>query len=447
MRSTMLFKNRVFKKLIRGILSVLFASLVSITVHAKQPNIVLILADDMGFECLSANGCTGYKTPELDKLAAQGVRFEQAFANPKCTQSRVKLMTGLYNLRNFKRFGELDRKQTTFAHHLKNAGYQTAIAGKWQLGEEIDSAQHFGFENSWLWQHTRSRFRGETRHDTRYPNPQLEFNGKTVDFLKGEYGPDVLVNQLTGFIERNQEKPFLLYYPMLLPHWPFDATPDSADWNEKSLGSIPQKGPGGATKQAIHYRDMVQYADKMVGRIVDKLEALGLRENTLIIFVGDNGTDKPIVTQCPDILVAGAKGTLTDAGTRVPLIINWPGVIQPQVNKTRLVELSDILPTLLDFTDIALPKSYPEHGISLKPLLINEQHKYAQQPKKTHLQISFKKETWIRNVDYGVKISDEGKNTVYEKYNGHYQAKQVPLNKASAKEKQIFSDLQAALKR
>lgn len=433
----------LLRKSLKPVLLGIIASLASITVHAKQPNIVLILADDMGFECLSANGCAGYKTPSLDKLAAQGVRFEHAFANPKCTQSRVKLMTGLYNLRNYKRFAKLERNQTTFAHYLKNAGYKTAVAGKWQLGKEIDSPQHFGFESSWLWQHTRPRLRGNTEHDTRYPNPQLEFNGKAVNFTEGEYGPDVLVNQLTGFIERNQEQPFLLYYPMLLPHWPFDATPDSADWNEKSLGSMTKKGPGGVKEQTAHFQDMVQYADKMVGRIVDKLEELNLRENTLIIFVGDNGTDTPIVTQCPDKLVKGAKGTLTDAGTRVPLIINWPGVIEPKVNNTRLVELSDILPTLLDFTGIPIAKDYPHHGISLKPLLLNNH----QQPDKNHIQISYKKDTWIRNFDYGVKISDRGKENIYEKYNGHYQTQSVQLNKSSTQEKQIFSKLQASLKR
>ncbi|MBU2880334.1 MULTISPECIES: sulfatase-like hydrolase/transferase [Aliiglaciecola] len=435
------------RKSLKSLLMGVIAGLVSISIHAKQPNIVLILADDMGYECLSANGCAGYNTPVLDELAAQGVRFEHAFANPKCTQSRVKLMTGLYNLRNYKRFAKLDRSQTTFAHYLKSAGYKTAIAGKWQLGKEIDSPQHFGFDSSWLWQHTRPRLREDTKHDSRYPNPQLEFNGKAVNFSGGEYGPDVLVNQLTGFIERNQDQPFLLYYPMLLPHWPFDATPDSADWDGKSLGSISEKGPGGVKEQTAHFKDMVQYADKMVGSIIDKLDALGLRENTLIIFVGDNGTDKPITTQCPDKLVKGAKGTLTDAGTRVPLIINWPGVIQPKVNHTRLVELSDILPTLLDFTGIPLAEDYPHHGLSLKPLLLNDQQQYAQQANKSHIQISYKKDTWIRNFNYGVKISDIGKDTIYEKYNGHYQTKSVQLDELSAQEKQIFSNLQALMKR
>ena len=121
-----------------------------------QPNIILIMADDMGYEALSSNGSESCKSPNLDKLAAKGVRFTNCFSNPICTPSRVKLMTGQYNVRNYVKFGWLDREQTTFAHQLKAAGYATAIAGKWQLGRDKDSPQHFGFEQSCLWQHTRS---------------------------------------------------------------------------------------------------------------------------------------------------------------------------------------------------------------------------------------------------------------------------------------------------
>ena len=111
----------------------------------KKPNIILIMADDMGYECVAANGADEYKTPSLDKLAAEGVRFTNAFANPLCTPSRVKIMTGQSNIKNYVQFRILDRDQKTFAHYLKDAGYKTVIAGKWQLGKEKDSAQHFGF--------------------------------------------------------------------------------------------------------------------------------------------------------------------------------------------------------------------------------------------------------------------------------------------------------------
>ena len=154
-----------------------------------KPNIVLIMADDMGYEALSANGSESYKSPNLDKLAAQGIRFTNCFANPICTPSRVKIMTGLYNVRNYVKFGLLDRGQTTFAHQLKAAGYTTCSAGKWQLGMQADSPQHFGFEQSCLWQHTRSGRSKENGKniDRRFVNPLLEINGKEKDYVNGEY--------------------------------------------------------------------------------------------------------------------------------------------------------------------------------------------------------------------------------------------------------------------
>ena len=125
-----------------GALSVLAAP------DGTRPNVILIMADDMGYEALSSNGSESCMSPNLDKLAAKGVRFTNCFSNPICTPSRAKIMTGQYNVRNYVKFGMLDRGQTTFAHQLKAAGYATAIAGKWQLGKQKDAPQHFGIEKS-----------------------------------------------------------------------------------------------------------------------------------------------------------------------------------------------------------------------------------------------------------------------------------------------------------
>ncbi|GIT78178.1 MAG: hypothetical protein Ct9H300mP32_5600 [Verrucomicrobiota bacterium] len=265
------------------------------------------MADDMGYEALSANGSESYKSPNLDKLAAQGIRFTNCFANPICTPSRVKIMTGLYNVRNYVKFGLLDRGQTTFAHQLKSAGYTTCIAGKWQLGMQADSPQHFGFEQSCLWQHTRSGRSKENGKniDRRFVNPLLEINGKEKDYVNGEYGPQVCTDFICDFIDENREKPFLVYYPMILTHCPFDPTPDSTDWDPKRLGSTTYKGDRDDPQR--HFRDMVAYADKVVGQIVAQLEKSGVRENTLLIFTGDNGTDKPIVTSWNGTKVVGRR--------------------------------------------------------------------------------------------------------------------------------------------
>ena len=165
----------------------------------KQPNFILIMADDMGYECVHSNGGTTYTTPHLDELARTGARFEHCYSQPLCTPSRVKIMTGMSNFRNYVQFGVLDRKQTTFAHLLKKSGYATCIVGKWQLGKQPDSPQHFGFDQSCLWQHTRPA-RSPDNKDTRYPNPRVEINGKPKDYTNGEYGPDVVTDFLCDFI-------------------------------------------------------------------------------------------------------------------------------------------------------------------------------------------------------------------------------------------------------
>jgi len=324
----------------------------------RKPNIILIMADDLGYECIGANGGTSYKTPELDRLAATGIRFEHCYSQPLCTPSRVQIMTGIYNVRNYVRFGKLDRKEKTFAHLLKAGGYATCVVGKWQLGKEADSPQHFGFDESCLWQ--------QTRRPGRYPNPGLEINGRQVDYQNGEYGPDVVSEYACRFIERNRDKPFLLYYPMILTHCPFEPTPDSSDWNPKSKGSKTYKG------NPKYFGDMVRYMDKIVGKLVVKLEELGLRGNTLLLFTGDNGTDEPIVSVVDGREVAGGKGHTTDAGTRVPLIGNWPGVI-PEGNVCRdLVDFSDFLPTLCEFAKVRVPEKPKIDGRSFLAQLKGE---------------------------------------------------------------------------
>lgn len=369
----------------------LLLSFISTLLAEQKPNIILIMADDLGYECIGANGSEDYKTPNLDALAAGGARFTNCFANPLCTPSRAKIMTGLYNIRNYVGFGTLDPAQKTFAHTLKENGYKTCIAGKWQLGKELNSPQHFGFEQSCLWQHFRSKTKPGTTFDSRYPNPQLEINGKEVDYKNGEYGPDICSDFIIDFIEKNQNEPFLAYYPMILTHCPFAPSPDHPDYDPKDPGSKTYKG------DAKYFKSMVEYMDKIIGKIVSKLEDLKLRENTVIIFTGDNGTDKPVVTNWNGTQVAGAKGSMTDAGTRVPLIINSPKMITSGQTNHELVEFVDIFPTLCDFAK-ASTESIPNlDGLSLHPSLTGEGTR-----DKSHVYIWYGKKVLARNKDYMV---------------------------------------------
>jgi arylsulfatase A len=324
---------------------------------SDRPNLILIMADDFGYELVGANGGHSYRTPQLDELAATGMRFEHCYVQPLCTPTRVQLMTGQYNVRNYTEFGRIDRDATTFAHVLKNAGYATAIAGKWQLGLSRNLPQRLGFDESCLWQHTR--------RPPRYANPGLEYNGVERDFEDGEYGPKLVNDFAIDFITRHKEGPFLLYYPMMLTHRPFEPTPDSADWDPKASG--PE-----ADRDVKYFADMVEYMDKMIGRLVEKLDELEIRDNTLVIFLGDNGTDRSVTSQFKGLPYQGGKGLGNSRGMHVPLIVNWPGRVSGGRVNADLIDSSDFLPTLCEAAGAELPKPLPIDGRSFFPQLMGQ---------------------------------------------------------------------------
>lgn len=341
-----------------ALLVALFFAPVAVHADERPPNILLIMADDMGYECLGANGSTSYETPFLDKLAASGMRFEHCYSQPICTPSRVQLMTGIYNQRNYIRFGVLDPKATTFAQVLKKRGYRTFVGGKWQLRGGERAPQHFGFDEHSLWQLTVRK--------SRYPNPTLEANGTTTAYSSGEYGPDLVTDAMIDFMRRNKEQPFLAYYPMILPHWPFEPTPDSADWDPKAVGVLNGQG------KPRYFADMVKYTDKMVGKLVHALDGLGLRGKTLILFTCDNGTATSVTSRMGKLAIRGGKGSTTDAGTRVPFVASWPGVIPAGKVNRDLIDFSDFFPTLLDAAGAQRPAGLEIDGRSFLPQLRGE---------------------------------------------------------------------------
>jgi arylsulfatase A len=321
---------------------------------SSRPNIVLILADDLGYETIGANGGTSYRTPRLDQLAASGVRFEHCYVQPLCTPTRVQLMTGQSNARNYLQFGMIDPRVITFGHLFERAGYATAVVGKWQLGREPDLPRRLGFQEYYLWQHTR--------RPPRYANPGLEIMGVEKDYHSGEYGPDLLHQFACDFISRHKDGPFFLYYPMTLTHAPFQPTPDSPEWDPKAIGEQVHRDPR-------HFGDMVEYMDKLIGKLVDHLDTLGLRRQTLLIFTADNGTARGIRSKMGDREIVGGKGRTTRAGMHVPLIVNGPGLVQQGVVCPDLVDSSDILPTLCEAAGIPLPAGLILDGKSFWPQL------------------------------------------------------------------------------
>lgn len=306
-----------------------------IRVDAKAPHIIFIMADDVGYECFGCYGSRQYKTPHIDRMAAQGLRFSHCYSQPLCTPSRVKVMTGLSNVRNYAAFSVLRNDQKTFGHFLKESGYTTVIAGKWQLLGAAHYAERFrgkgslpqkmGFDRHCLWQ--------VDQLGGRYWNPLLTMDGAPEQFGRDDYGPDLASEYLMEFMEKNSggERPMFIYYPMILVHNPFDPTPDSAS----RKGKDKQK----------NFEDMVSYMDSIIGRMVKKTEELGIAENTLILFTGDNGTNKAIRSRLGGRVIQGGKGKMDDSGTRVPLVAYWPGTIEGGQVTDRLVDFSDFLPT------------------------------------------------------------------------------------------------------
>ncbi len=326
----------------------------------RSPNILLIMADDLGYEGLSCNGSTTYSTPILDELARTGVRFTHCYSTPLCTPSRVQLLTGKYNFRNYREFGMLPPGETTMAHRLQEAGYATCVAGKWQLvghyaGSNYKGVGTFpdaaGFDEHCLWQ--------VDRLGSRYWNPVIQQNGVLREGLEDRYGPDVVCDFIIDFIQRHRFASFFVYYPMILTHAPFVATPLSAP--------NPEVRDAG---DRAHFREMVTYVDRLIGRIVRSLDELGLRDDTLILFTCDNGSPRGIASRMGDRVILGGKGSTTDAGTHVPLIANWRGHSAAGSTCDDLIDFTDFLPTLLDAAGASLPESMDGRSF-LSPVLGN----------------------------------------------------------------------------
>ena len=326
---------------------------VTVTVSdVDDPSIVVIMADDAGYEVFGAYGTTQYSTPRLDAIASSGVRFDNAFSKPLCTPSRVAIMTGKSNVRNYSNWITMVLDEYTFGDLFSDAGYATAIAGKWQLNGYSSLAESnppkpagHGFDTYCLWYTVMTR--GAVT--SRFWYPTVECDG-ALDYAEAtNYGPDKFVDFLLDFIESNQERPFFAYYPMVLPHGPFHAPPGASCDPEDDVQCL--------------YEKMVARTDHNVGLIYDKLETLDLLDNTLLLFTTDNGTPKQMASHLDGEVLYGGKSMPTDGGTRVPLIAHVPGQSEGRVISD-LVDIVDILPTVADAAGIDLPGDQTFDGMS-----------------------------------------------------------------------------------
>lgn len=356
----------------------------------EKPNIVFILADDLGLDGVSDYGGDLVETPNIDRLAKEGMKFSHMFVNPYCTPTRSELLTGRYPFKTNTLFpisdyerhknNVLEVSEPTFARQLKKVGYKTAIAGKWQLSflSKQDWIHDFGFDTYQFWQIMTDN----NERTTRFHNPYYRRDGEVIhEKIKDRYGPDVMVDFLTNFMtdSHREGRPFMAYYTSLLPHFPWVPTPDSED---TSLSGSFERGISYGIPK--YFPDMVRRLDRNVGRLLDKLEQLGIAEETIVIFLTDNGTDQHLYSRFKNQTLYGGKGTLTDRGAQVPLLIRWPEKIAAGSENNNLIEAADFLPTLSEISGAPLPNQ-SIHGESFAKSLTGDDSSY--QPKEwVHIQ-------------------------------------------------------------
>jgi arylsulfatase A len=310
----------------------------------------------MGYEIPTFTGGQSYSTPNLDQLAQNSLQFAQCYTSPNCSPSRVMLMTGKYNFRNYIDWGILDINQYTISNLLHDAGYATCIAGKWQLDGGDASLKKFGFDSYLVFLPFRPPTRaGENSENWyRYKSPHLYKNGAFLpdSATYGNYADDMFVNYIGKFIDSNVSRPFFVYYPMSLCHNPHTPTPDDktyAFWTPESHKT-----------STTNFPSMIKYLDKEVGKVISKIDSVGLSQNTIIIFLGDNGTFATITSKWRGDSVSGGKGTSTQYGTHVPLLVRWPGHTIPGSMDSALLDLTDFMPTFADMANYNIP---PQAGV------------------------------------------------------------------------------------
>jgi arylsulfatase len=406
----------------------------------QKPNIIYILADDLGYGQLGCYGQEKIETPRLDALAAKGMIFTQHYAGaPLCAPSRCVLLTGKHlghaQIRNNDEWNErgdvwdyvktqedpglegqlpLDAGTETIASCLRKAGYTTGMVGKWGLGgpatEAIPNRLGFDFffgfncqRQAWnyypryLWKDTAKVWLnnsllvpGVKGRITSLPDGADLLDEKSYSgFSLEEYAPDVMQGEALRFIYENRERPFFLYYATTIPHTALQAPKDLVDYYHEKFGDekpyLGEKNYFPARYPHATFAAMVTHLDRQIGELTDELRRLGLIENTLIIFTSDNGpanaggTDSPWFESAKPFLCGPGrgKGTLMEGGIRVPMIACWPGMIREGSKSDHLSAFYDVLPTLCELTGAELPQN--TDGISFLPELLSgkEQKKHA----------------------------------------------------------------------
>ena len=371
----------------------LAATLLSLTtLHAAspaKPNIVFILADDLGFAEIGANGSDRYKTPNIDSLAKTGIRFNHFYTVPLCGPSRALILTGRYGFRSgavtqdacgsILRTG--DKAEVMVPTVLKKAGYATAMIGKWGQILPSGDATDWGFDHvlsykasgiywnksaaaAWVKKYALTGEKGADDGVRANPGP-YNINEKKLTMTDAEYMPDLMQKSALDFINSNQSKPFFLYYSLSFVHSQILPTPDSAP---------PAPGTDAAARYVQLYNDNITYMDKLIGKLLAELERLKLRDNTVVFFMGDNGTAKANADRATigGRRIVGQKGGMEEGGGLVPFIVSWQGVSPAGKLNENFTDASDLLPTFAEIAGAPLPGNRVIDGKSLLPQIKGE---------------------------------------------------------------------------
>jgi arylsulfatase A-like enzyme len=331
------------------------------SVRSAPPNIVILLADDAGYGDYGFTGNRSVRTPRLDALAVQGARFERFYVSAVCAPTRAEFLTGRWHPRGGVRgvsTGQerLDVAERTLADAFRAAGYATGAFGKWHNGSQ------------WPY-HPLARGFGEyfgytSGHWGEYFDPPLEQDGRMTR-AKG-YIVDVCTDRALDFIGRHRERPFLCYVPFTTPHSPWGVPAE--DWARWKDREVLQSVPGEKPDETRCVLAMMENLDRNVGRLLDRLESLGLAENTIVVYFSDNGPNTARWTGG----LKGRKGSLDEGGLRSPLLVRWPGRIAPGLAVRPIAGAVDLLPTLLGLAGVARVGDLPLDGTSFADALLGK---------------------------------------------------------------------------
>lgn len=329
----------------------------------SRPNVLLILTDDQGYGDLGCHGNPHVKTPHLDRLYAESLRLTNYHNCPVCTPTRASLMTGRYNYRTcaidtYRGRAMMHPEEVTLAELLAAGGYHTGIFGKWHLGDCFPMrACDQGFHESLVHHGGGLRQPSDPPESGGYFDPVLMKNGERRRY-EG-YCTDIFGNAAIEFLEQNREEPFFLYFATNAPHTPLIVDEAYA---------APYRAMGLSDSVSKLY-GMITNLDENVGRLLDTVDRLGLRDNTIVIFMTDNGAQMGQDAQRFNAGMRGQKATIYEGGIRVPCFIRWPGVTAPGADDDRLRAHIDIMPTLLEACGVAVPGDLRLDGRSLMPIL------------------------------------------------------------------------------